>query len=199
METLIACAGLIALGAITPGPNNLAVLRIAVAKGMAAALPATAGIVLGGLTMLALGQMGLAALIETHPWLRHAIAVCGGTYLAWLGLVLVWRSFQPGRAMDSDASVPDGALALFAFQFTNPKAWALVLTVSAAAPEAGGDTATMLLFALFLAIPSICLIAWAAFGRLIAPLLSNALARARFDRAMGALLAASALVLVNKS
>lgn len=202
MEALIACASLIAVGAITPGPNNLAVLRIAVAHGVHSALPAMAGIVAGGIAMLGLGQVGLAALIETYSWVRTVIAVCGGTYLAWFGLALVWRSFQPTPASSgSERGAPDGVLALFVFQFTNPKSWTLALTVSAAVPSAAGGAGrfatTAMLFALFVAIPSACLIAWAAFGRLAAPLLRDAVARARFDRAMGVLLAASAIALLR--
>lgn len=199
MEPLIACASLIALGAITPGPNNFAVVQIAVTEGVRSAIPAMAGIVLGGLAMLALGQVGLAALIDSHAWTRTAIAVVGGAYLVWLGLALVWRSFQPSAQPERGA--PDGLLALFVFQFTNPKSWTLVLTVSAAASSAtdgvGRFAATATLFALFLTIPSIALIAWAALGHFIAPLLQESVARARFDRAMGLLLAASALALLG--
>lgn len=191
MEALIAGAALIAVAAITPGPNNLAVLRIAVAHGMQAAFPAIVGIVLGGLVMLGLAQLGLAALVDAHPWIPSVIAVCGGAYLAWLGLTLVWRGLQ--RAPDaarSESGVPDGVLAMFVFQFTNPKSWTLVLTVSAAMPAA-------MLFALFVAIPLVCLIAWAAFGRFAARLLKDAVARARFDCAMGLALAASAIALLS--
>ncbi|HEY0685093.1 MAG TPA: LysE family translocator [Steroidobacter sp.] len=202
MEALIAGASLIAVAAITPGPNNLAVLRITVAHGMPAAFPAMAGIVLGGLAMLGMTQLGLAALVEEHSWVRSAIAVCGGTYLAWLGLTLVWRGLQ--RAPDAgrpEKVVPDGALAMFVFQFTNPKSWTLALTVSAAMPaadDAGRFATTAMLFALFVAIPSACLIAWAAFGRLAARMLKDAAARARFDCAMGVALAASAIALLVK-
>lgn len=199
MEALIACASLIALGAITPGPNNFAVLRIAVAQGVRPAIPAMAGIVLGGLAMLALGQLGLAAFIDSYPWLRRAIAVVGGAYLVWLGVALVVRSFRPCVASAGpERGAPDGLVALFVFQFTNPKSWTLVLTVSAAASGVASFASTAMLFALFLAIPSAALAAWAFGGRLIAPLLRNSVARARFDRAMGVLLAASALALLTQ-
>ncbi len=198
MEALSACAGLIAVGAITPGPNNLAVLRIAVGRGVQSALPAIAAVVLGGLAMLALARIGIATLIDSSSWLRSVIAVCGATYLVWLGFTLVWRSFQPVAAQ-SERGAPEGVLAMFVFQFCNPKSWTLVLTVSAAAPSSGdgmGALATAMLFVLFLAIPSAALRAWAASGRFIAPLLREVTVRARFERAMGLLLAASALALL---
>ena len=201
MEALIACAGLIFVAAITPGPNNFAVLRIAVARGLHATLPAVGGILVGSIAMLALGQMGLAALSAAHSEVRIGVVVCGAAYLVWLGLALVWHSFSTApTSARSERNAPDGALALFAFQFANPKSWTLALTVSTAIPPAdegaGWYATTAALIALFIAIPFVCLIAWAAFGRLVAPMLRNARARARFDRAMGAVLAASALALL---
>ncbi len=199
MDVLVACASLIFVAAITPGPNNFAVLRIAVARGLHATLPAMGGILVGGLAMLALGQVGLAALSDAHSKVRIGVAVCGAAYLVWLGLALVWHSFST-TPTSARSDAPDGALALFAFQFANPKSWTLALTVSAAIPPAGDGAGryatTAALVALFIAIPFVCLIAWAAFGRLVAPILRNARARARFDRAMGVVLAASAVALL---
>ena len=57
MQALIASATLVFAAAITPGPNNFLVLRIALENGVRAALPAIAGVVLGGLAMLALAQL----------------------------------------------------------------------------------------------------------------------------------------------
>jgi len=104
VEALIACASLIFVAAITPGPNNLAVLGIAVAHGVRSALPAMGGIVVGGVAMLGLGQVGLAGLIDAHSWVRGAVAVGGGAYLTWLGLALVWHSF-PTTPISADRAM----------------------------------------------------------------------------------------------
>jgi threonine/homoserine/homoserine lactone efflux protein len=201
MQVLIAGATLVFAAAITPGPNNFLVLRIAIDHGVKAALPAIAGIVLGGLVMLALAQFGLAALFNEHAWLRTIFVMGGGAYLAGLGALLVWRSFAPAAtSTHSGDSAPRSALALLAFQFVNPKSWTLVLTVVAAtqlAADGGGRLAvTGALFALLVAIPFACLLAWAAFGRVAARLLHDRSARACFDGVMGALLALSAIALV---
>jgi threonine/homoserine/homoserine lactone efflux protein len=201
LSVLAADAGLILAAAITPGPNNLVVLRIAAARGLQAAAPAMAGVVMGGLALLALAQAGLGALLDAYAWLRMAIVLSGGAYLAWLGFALVWQSYcAPAEFTRREPATADGAVALCVLQFTNPKSWVLVLTVTSATPSGavgGGQPVEIaMLFAMFAVIPVICLLVWAAFGRAAWLLLRDATARARFDRTMGILLAASAIALV---
>ncbi|MEX2124759.1 MAG: LysE family transporter [Woeseia sp.] len=85
MESLLALAGLIAVGAVTPGPNNFIVLRTAARSGIAGALPAVAGVVLGGLGLLAVAAAGGAVMFSSVPGFREALALGGCLYLAWLG------------------------------------------------------------------------------------------------------------------
>lgn len=191
MSPLIAIAGLILVAAITPGPNNLVVLRTAARAGVAGTTPAIVGIVLGGLLMLALAAAGLGAAFVALPALRSGIAVAGSLYLACLGVTLM-RAVPDA---DTPAALPAGVLGLLGFQFLNPKSWAMVLTATAALPA--GDFASWLqLAALFVAIPVPCLLLWSAFGAVMAVRLADPRARRRFDRAMGALLLASALALL---
>lgn len=192
VHPLIAIAGLVLVAAITPGPNNLVVLRTAARAGVAGTIPAIVGIVFGGLLMLALAAAGLGAAFVALPALRGGIAVAGSIYLAWLGVALM------RAAPDADtpaAALPAGALGLLGFQFLNPKSWAMVLTATAALP-AGGFASWLQLAALFIAIPVACLLLWSAFGAAMAARLADPRTRRRFDCAMGALLLASALALL---
>jgi threonine/homoserine/homoserine lactone efflux protein len=201
MNVEIGMSGLILVAAITPGPNNMLVLQLARERGMRSVLPAITGIVVGGLVMFALAQIGLGAVVARYAWLQVGVLACGGVYLAALGLLLVFRSFSSVPIVASYMlGALKGPLPLFAFQFVNPKAWVLVLTVSAAARCVGlcGRQSTELtLLLLFIAIPSGCLLAWAAFGRVSARFVQGGLARARFDRVMGLLLIASAASLLG--
>jgi threonine/homoserine/homoserine lactone efflux protein len=201
MNVEIGIGGLILVAAITPGPNNLLVLQLATERGIKYALPAITGVVAGGLVMFALAQIGLGAVVARHAWLQIGTVTCGAIYLAALGLLLVYRSFSAvSIAASSAPGAPKGGLPLFAFQFVNPKTWVLVLTVSAAAHcigpcNAQSNEITLLL--LLIAIPSGCLLAWAALGRVAARILQGGLARARFERVMGVLLIASAVSLLG--
>ena len=191
MNVAIGISGLIFSGAITPGPNNLVVLQLAGARGIKSALPAIVGIVAGGVVLIGLAQIGLDAVTSRYPWLDCIFVAGGVVYLGALGLRLVYRSF--GAAATQSASVPVvplGAPALFVLQFANPKAWVLVLTVSAAAR--GAASAQLVLPLLFVVISSASLLAWAILGHMAVRVLRGGLARARFDRVTGALLIASA-------
>lgn len=196
---LIGAAGLIAAAAITPGPNNLIVLRTAAHSGFLRTLPAIAGIVAGGLAMLLLVMAGGAVVFAAVPRLYSVITVAGGLYLCWLGAGLVMGSFaRPGAQDDPQVgALPGGAAALFGFQFLNPKSWVMVLTVTAAVQGGADPSQTFLaLAALFTVIPALCLALWCALGVLVTTCLDRPGVRRWMDRVMGLLLFASALLLV---
>lgn len=195
MAGLEAVAAIVAVGAITPGPNNLVVMRAAARGGFPAALPAMAGVVLGSLALLAAAVAGVSALIEAVPHARGVLTLGGCLYLAWLGASLALR----GTAAPEDtgaAPLPAGALGLFAFQFLNPKGWVMTLTAVSAA-DAGGVLATFgRLLPLFAFIPAVCLGAWCSLGAALTRTWRRPRVRAWFDRGMGGLLVASALLLL---
>jgi threonine/homoserine/homoserine lactone efflux protein len=193
MHDLLASAGLLLAAAITPGPNNLVVLREAGRGGVRGAAGAIGGIVLGGLALLGVVATGAGALLATHPTLRAALAAIGAAYMAWLGLRLLGST--RGSASVGEAPLPAGALGLFGFQFLNPKGWAMVLTIVAAWPATSlpGYLPLALLFAV---IPLACLLLWSLAGRLLAAQLARPRSRRRIDAAMGVLLLASAALLL---
>jgi threonine/homoserine/homoserine lactone efflux protein len=188
----MAVVGLVVVAASTPGPNNLIVLRAATRSGMAGAMPAIAAIVLGGQALLALVSLGADAVLAAAPPLRVLLTLGGSAYLAWLGLRLASRS--PARAKAADDALPSRPVALFCFQFLNPKAWVMVVTAIAAAPGA-----TLEVAAVFAIVPAVCLTLWSALGAAMASLLSRATVALWFDRVMGALLVTSAIVLAVES
>jgi threonine/homoserine/homoserine lactone efflux protein len=191
MHDMMAIAGLVVVAAITPGPNNFIVLRAAGRAGIAAAVPAIAGVVTGGLVLLALVTAGAGAVLAAEPRLRAVVAVGGSLYLSWLGLRLVRGRAGRDPAPPGDAALPSGALGVFWFQLVNPKGWVMVMTASAASSSSGFWS----LLAVFAVVPAVCLTLWAAFGSAMAGLLARPRFAARFDRAMGALLIASAVAL----
>ena len=196
---MIGVAGLIAVAAITPGPNNLIVMRAASHSGFMGALPAIAGIVAGGLAMLLLVMAGAGVVFAAEPRLYSVITVGGGAYLCWLGASLVMGSFaNPGaHKITPVRALPAGATALFGFQFLNPKSWIMVLTVTAAVQGGAEPSQTFLpLAALFTVIPALCLALWCALGVLMTTYLDRPRIRSWLDRVMGLLLFGSALLLV---
>lgn len=196
VNALGAIAGLLCVAALTPGPNNLVVLRTASRDGLRGALPAIAGVVLGGLALLCMMAVGAGTAFAAWPALRRWLGIAGAAYLLWLGAALVVDGLRANRShVDVDAALPAGTLGLIGFQFLNPKSWVMVLTVIASVP-ADGLRGYLPLAALFVAIPTGCLLLWAALGALLARWLSRPRVRRGTDVGMGALLVASAGLLL---
>jgi threonine/homoserine/homoserine lactone efflux protein len=200
LNSYLSLSGLILASVITPGPNNLLVLRLASARGLRSTLPAIAGIVAGGLAMLEISHIGLAITISRHPSIREAIAACGAAYLIALGTLMMYRSVKAESAETVRLpAAPQGTWALFTFQFFNPKAWILVLTLSSISTCMIGrnrDTDQLMLAMLFMVIPSACLLAWAWLGRVAARVLQIRSTKMGFNFLMGLLLVASAAQLL---
>ena len=198
METLVPTAVLIGVGALTPGPNNLVVLRAGARAGWREALPAIVGIVLGGLALLAVVALGGGALFARLPGARLLIAVAGCLYLGMLGGRLMLASFRTAEPVDAHrgTELPTGVLALLGFQFLNPKSWMLTVTAVSTSQTGTGGGALVGLVALFVLLPTACLAAWALLGALLSKALRQRRVRAWFDRIMGLLLMLSALLLL---
>lgn len=197
-QALIATAGLLLAGAITPGPNNFVVMREAARAGWGGALPAIAGVVLGSLALLLLASAGLGVAVAAEPRLAAAVSVAGSVYLAGLGVRLAAARPEAGkeRAAEPPALLA-GVWGLLAFQFLNPKSWLLVLTVTASAYSGGGlDRGLLPLAALFVLVPAVCLGLWSWAGVALTRWLRRPALRTRVDRAMGGLLVASAVLLL---
>jgi threonine/homoserine/homoserine lactone efflux protein len=193
MHDLLAAAGLLLVAAITPGPNNLVVLREASHGGMRGAAGAIGGIVLGGLVLLAVVAAGAGSLLATHASLRIALGAAGAAYMAWLGLRLLLAA--PPGANAAAVALPAGMLGLFGFQFLNPKGWAMVVAVVAARPATRlADYLPLAL--LFTVIPLACLLLWSLGGQVLAARLARPRFRRASDAVMGALLLACAVLLL---
>ncbi len=195
IDTLIPVIGIVAVAAITPGPNNFIVMAAAARSGPLAAVPAAAGVVAGSLGLLLIVWAGAGAAFHAVPSLRPVLALAGASSLCWLGVGLIRdaRVLPSGRTGTAERRLPTSGWAVAGFQILNPKAWVLVLTASAAV---GREPATFYILAAVFAVVTIpCLLVWALAGSVIAQTLRRPAAKAWFDRSMGALLICSALLL----
>ena len=200
MNMLLGVSGLIFVSAVTPGPNNIAVLRIAGEQGLKATAAAILAVVSGSLALLIVTQAGLDFVAARHEWLRGAITVGGVGYLLYIGATTIYRSVGTTEGTLAPARKPlSGAWSLFAFQFANPKAWVLILTAAAAARRSGTSPSDVLitLVALLTVIPITCLMGWALLGRALMRCVQDARRQAWLARAMGMLLIASAASLIG--
>jgi threonine/homoserine/homoserine lactone efflux protein len=189
MTSELGVGALLAVGAITPGPNNLLVMAAAHQGGWGVALRSILGVMLGSLTLLLICLVSLRAIGQASPMVLDLCAVGGGLYLAWCGARLAWGP-EPDPAQ---AETSSALLRLVLLQAANPKAWILTATVAAEAAGRGwrgiGLTALMMI-----AIMGCCLFVWALAGTAFARLLTSRQARRRVDQVMGMALVGAALM-----
>ncbi len=82
--------------ALSPGSATLFALRTGLRGNLLYAAPAIVGLELGSLSILATIFALLALSIEVSPHILDSMALCGGTYLIFLGGKDLWQAFSSG-------------------------------------------------------------------------------------------------------
>ena len=193
MTSFLAVLTIVAVAAITPGPNNFIVMSASLRGGVPAALPAIAGVIAGSIALLVLVWAGAGTLFELVPEIQSVLRIAGAVYLIWLGFCLIRRANGSSDGT-GDQALPDTTWGVAGFQFLNPKSWVLVITAVSAV---GGALISMALLAvIFVVVMGMCLTIWSAAGQLISRRLTDRHSRRIFERMMGALLMGSAVMLL---
>lgn len=78
------------MGAMSPGPTFLVVVRASLLSGRMHGLMAAIGCAIGTMPWAIGAVVGLAALFKAAPWLYAGMKVGGGLYLIYLA-VMIWR------------------------------------------------------------------------------------------------------------
>ena len=180
---------------LSPGPDNLMVLGLGMARGPKAGVAFGLGCAAGCLTHTAWAALGVGALVAASPSAMRGLAVAGGLYLLYLG-VLAWRAAAPGAI---PAALPDDPPARlfrrgFVANAVNPKVMLFFLAFlphfvvpgAGAAPVAAQVAVLGLLFALQ-AAGVFAVIGWGA-GRLGGVLRRRPWVGAALDRLAAAIL-----------
>lgn len=128
----IAFIGFAFVSLFTPGPNNLMLMASGANYGLRRSVPHMFGVALGFGAMVALVGAGLMAVFTEVPVLQivlKTVAMLFLVYLAWK----IAHAAPPG-SVDAQGR-PLSFLQAVAFQWVNPKGWAMALTaISAYAP-----------------------------------------------------------------
>ena len=86
---------------LAPGPDNLMVLSLGIARGRRAGVAFGLGCALGCLSHTALAALGISALIAASAGAFAALKIAGGLYLVWLGAQAI-RNARPLGATAPD-------------------------------------------------------------------------------------------------
>lgn len=182
---------------IIPGPTILAVISYSMAHGRRASLPLVAGVALGDSTALAVSLVGLGAILAASSFWFTVAKVCGGLYLLYLGVSLLFTKSSPvagssrglhgskwrifGNTYLVTALNPKGIVFFIAFlpQFVSTQAdMTLQLTILAMT---------------FVGLATVNAVLYTVFASSIRGLLSSAAAQRRFNRAGGVLLSVAGI------
>src|SRR6185295_10726604 len=87
---VLSIAGAITIGAVSPGPSFVLVVRTAIARSRRDGLAAALGMGIGGVTFAALALLGLNAVLAQASWAAVGLKLLGAAYLLYLA-VMLWR------------------------------------------------------------------------------------------------------------
>lgn len=175
---------------ITPGPNNFMLLASGVNFGFVRTIPHMLGIGSGFLSLLLAVGFGLGAILNSYPALDTVLKILGAAYM----LYLAWK-IGTSRSLGERggaAARPMTFLEAAAFQWVNPKAWAMAATAMAAYTSAAAPFVSVMLVAVAFAavnVPSVS--TWAGFGVALRRFLSDPERLKWFNIAMALLLVAT--------
>lgn len=180
LAALFSILGALLVGAISPGPSFVFVVRTSVAQSRREGLAAALGMGVGAALFGALALLGLRTLITGGGWFYVALKIAGGLYLLYLA-IRIWRHASEPIAVRGEGAGPGSAPRAFAMglatQLSNPKIVAVFAAVFAALLPANPP------LWLDLALPPLIFLQETAWYALVALAFSSARPRAAYLRA----------------
>lgn len=189
-EMLVAFLGFAFASSVTPGPNNMMLVASGVNFGVRRTLWHVAGINVGFPVMLLLTGLGLGQVFQRYPMIYTAMKVVGIVYMLWLA----WKvaTSGPVREGEGAAGKPMTFWQAAAFQWVNPKAWAMVIGAIAAYTVPENYIGSLLIItAVYALVGTPGSMVWAMFGAALRNWLRDPAKVRWFNIAMAALLVLS--------
>ena len=158
------------VSSITPGPNNLMLMASGANFGFRQTIPHMLGVGIGFVLMLIIVGLGLVQIFVLYPVTITALKVLSVVYM----LFLAWKiATAAPPEMGEAAGTPMTFLQAAAFQWVNPKAWAMALTAMAAYAPSQTLLAVVWVGGVFGAVNFPSISAWTIMGQKIRKLLAS--------------------------
>lgn len=174
----------------TPGPNNLMLMTSSARFGIGRTVPHMIGICLGFPLMVFVVGLGLGEIFEQFPVLKTILRFAAAAYFLWMAWTLLGLKLHEAGGSERPMRLHEAAL----FQWVNPKAWAMAVSLVALAVEPGAGR----LWCIVLITLGCLLIGpfssglWMVFGQQLETLLK----RTGTERFLGAILAGLMVIAV---
>ena len=186
-DLLVALISFALVTSITPGPNNLMLMASGANFGFRRTVPHLLGVSLGHALMVFLVGLGIASLFHAYPPAKIVLKVVSVAYMLWLAWKIA-HSSAPGEGRAR--ARPMTFLQAAAFQWVNPKAWAMALG-AVTAYATGGLASVFMVCVVFACVnlPSVSI--WALAGQQVRHWLTDRRRLTLFNWTMAGLLVLS--------
>ncbi len=188
IDILLALIGFALVTSVTPGPNNMMLLASGVNFGFRRTVPHMLGISIGHSLMVFLVGMGLAGMFKAWPQALTALKLLSVAYMLWLA----WKIAHAAAPGDGrTGGKPFTFVQAAAFQWVNPKAWAMALGAVAAYVPQPSVWAYAAVAAVFAAVNLPSVSVWAGAGQMVRRWLQHPARLRAFNWGMAGLLVLS--------
>ena len=181
---------------VTPGPNNAMLTASGMKFGFIKTLPHLIGIPSGHIIQISLICLGLGNLFLQFPNVQFYLKILCFFYLIYLSWTILGSLSLTKKESGRPLKLYEAAL----FQFINPKAWTIALTVVSAffPTEENFYIATFFLTstAALICFPSICI--WAIFGNSLRLFINNSKTKKIIEYILAILLVITATYILIK-
>ena len=193
-QTLIGLLSFAFVTSITPGPNNLMLMASGANFGFWRSGWHMLGVNLGFAGLALISGLGLASLVTAVPEAKAVLKIAATLYMLWLAWKIA-HAAAPGKGRA--AARPMTLLQAAAFQWVNPKAWAMALG-AISAYSADGSLGSILLVVLVFGMVNLpCIGLWVLAGEGLRHLLTNSRRLNVFNWTMATLLVLSLYPVLN--
>ena len=179
------------VSSITPGPNNLMLMASGANFGARRTLPHMLGVSLGFVAMVFLVGVGLAQIFDRAPIVYTAMKVLSAGFIVYLSWKIATAA-EIAPQTNTVSATPLTFTQAAAFQWVNPKAWAMALTtITNFTPAERPASSIFLAGVIFAAVNFPCITSWTLVGTQIKKFLTNQFRRRAFNYVAALLLLSS--------
>lgn len=185
----------LAIGSITPGPNNTMLAASGMQYGYKRTIPHMLGIAVGFFTLLMLCALGAGAVLKAYPALQHGMKAIASIFLCYMA----YKIATAGRVkLDESKAKPLTFLQAAAFQYINPKGWAVgAMAVTTMLPEGASlPEKTFVIFITVALTSAFSMNVWTLSGKAMARLFTKEKYRKIINAVLALLLLATIPMIV---
>jgi threonine/homoserine/homoserine lactone efflux protein len=202
METVYSVAMLVSLGTftfsstMTPGPNNIMLLSSGLTFGYKRSIPHITGVVVGFPFMVFLIGIGLGIVFNNFPIILTLLKIIGMLYLLWMAYKIATN--VDSYNMQNTHGKPFSFFQAVLFQWVNPKAWIMAITVISLFVTSQKDSLLqiMIVVSVYILSAVISTNIWALGGVFLKRVLQTAKMVSIFNKIMAFLLVVSIIPFV---